>query len=50
MRMGAGVLAGLGGRGTRWLAVAMLATLVMVVLPPVVGAGSSAGPGTGWLR
>ena len=39
--MGVAALRGLGSRGTRWLAVAVLAAVVVALLPPVAGLASS---------
>ena len=39
--MGGAALRGLGSRGTRWLAVAVLAAVVVALLPPVAGPASS---------
>ena len=43
--MGAGALRGLGGKGTRWLAMAVLAAVVVAMLPPVAGPASSPADG-----
>ena len=43
--MGVGALRGLGGRGTRWLAVAVLTAVVVAMLPPVAGLASSPADG-----
>jgi serine protease AprX len=43
--MGGGVLGALGGRGVRWLAVAVVMAVVVALLPPVAGRAGSAGEG-----
>jgi serine protease AprX len=43
--MGAAALRGLGSSGTRWLAVAVLAAVVVAMLPPVAGPASSSAGG-----
>ena len=43
--MGVAALRGLGSRGTRWLAVAVLAAVVVAMLPPVAGLASSPADG-----
>ena len=40
--MGAGALGAVGGRGIRWVAVAVLAAVVVAMVPPVAGTASSA--------
>ena len=48
--MGTGALAALGGRGIRWwLAVAVLATVVVAMLPTVAGQRARR-PMVGWCR
>ena len=43
--MGARALGAVGGRGIRWVAVAVLAAVVVALLPPVAGTASSAADG-----
>ena len=43
--MGVAALRGLGSRGTRWLAVAVLAAVVVAMLPPVARLASSPADG-----
>jgi subtilisin family serine protease len=43
--MGARALGAVGGRGIRWVAVAVLAAVVVAMLPPVAGTASSAADG-----
>jgi hypothetical protein len=43
--MGPGALGAVGGRGIRWLAVAVLAAMVVAMLPPAAGTARSATDG-----